>query len=250
MLNKYNPTHRQRQRGVSLIELMVGMVIGLVVIAAAGTMHVVTTRSGGETLASAQLNTTLRNVMGVVVDEVRRAGYSSSGSRNSPFLNRAAGAVSDISTSADGSCIEFSYDTDGNNTLADAEYAGFRVINGVMQTRNGGAGAIADCANGDWESLTAAASVLIVPHSNGQNYFSIAYQCMNASTGNSDGNRCDTAIAGSVAAAAAAGGTTVDLVETRTVRINIGGVITNDNAMRMELNQRVLVRNHRVITAG
>ncbi|GAB3192655.1 prepilin-type N-terminal cleavage/methylation domain-containing protein [Hydrogenophaga aquatica] len=248
MLMNHATLSRTRQRGVSLVELMVGMAVGLVIVAAAGTMHVVTTRSGGETLASAQLNTALRNVMGVMVDEVRRAGYSRDGGRNSPFMNRTAGAVSDLAVNATGTCIEFSYDTDGNGTLADTEYVGFRVVNGVVQTRNGGAGAIADCANGTWESLTDSGSVLVSPHSNGQNYFVLSYQCMNASTGASDNNAC--VAGGTVFDAAAAGGTTVDLIETRTVRISLRGTLTNDNAMRMELEQRVQVRNHRVVTVG
>lgn len=250
MLKTRHMPGKSTQRGVSLVELMVGMVVGLVIVAAAGTMHVVTTRSGGETLASAQLNTTLRNVMGVIVDEVRRAGYSRDGGRNSPFMNQTGGAVSDLSVNAAGTCVEFSYDTDANGTLADTEYAGFRVVGGVVQTRNGGAGAIADCANGSWENLTDVGSVQIVNHSNGSNYFILSFQCMNASTGASDANRCNPAIAGSVAAAAAAGGTTVDLIETRTVRVNMGARLVNDNAMRIELAQRVLVRNHRVISVG
>lgn len=247
MLNRHT-TNRRLQSGVSLVELMVGMVVGLVIVAAAGTMHVVTTRSGGETLASAQLNNTLRSTMGVVVDEIRRAGYSRDGGRNSPFMNRTAGAVSDLAVNGTGSCIEFSYDTDGNGTLADAEYAGFRVVNGIVQTRNGGAGAIADCANGTWENLTDSGSVLISAHSNGQNYFVLSYQCMNASTGVSDNNAC--VAGGTVFDAAVAGGTTVDLIETRTVRISIGAAMATDNAMRMELEQRIQVRNHRIVTAG
>jgi prepilin peptidase dependent protein B len=247
MLNRHTSSKRL-QRGVSLVELMVGMVVGLVIVAAAGTMHVVTTRSGGETLASAQLNNTLRSTMGVMVDEIRRAGYSRDGGRNSLFMNRTAGAVSDLAVNGTGSCIEFSYDADGNGTLADTEYAGFRVVNGVMETRNGGVGAIADCANGDWEDLTDSGTVLISPHSNGQDYFVLSYQCMNASTGVSDSNAC--VAGGTVFDAAVASGTTVDLIETRTVRISIGATMAADNAMRMELEQRIQVRNHRIVTAG
>lgn len=240
----------QRQRGLSLVELMVGMVIGLVILAAAGTMYIASARTGRDTLASAQLNITLRGAMEVMADEIRRAGYSLAGGRNSAFMNRTAGTFSDLNVSADGTCVEFSYDADGDGALANAEYAGFRIRNGAVQMRDGGAGVVADCVNGTWSAITDPGSVLITNHTNGQNYFVISYQCMNAATSVSDNNPCRAGGGGTVFDLAAAGATAVDLIETRTVTINMGAQLVDDNAMVMQSVQRVLVRNHRVVTAG
>lgn len=248
MLTRFPSPLAHQQRGLSLVELMVGMVIGLVILAAAGTMYISSARTGRDTLISAQLNTTLRGAMEVMADEIRRAGYSLAGGRNSAFMSRGAGTFSDLNVSADGTCVEFSYDSDNDGTLDNAEYSGFRVQGLAVQMRNGGAGVVANCANGNWEAITDPNSVRIVNHTNGQNFFVVTYQCMNAATGNSDNNACIAG--GSVFDAAVAGGTTVDLIETRTITINMGAQVADDNAMRMQSVQRVLVRNHRVVTAG
>lgn len=246
MLNR--TTSFDRQRGISLIELMVGLVVGLLIVAAAGSSYITTTRSGRDAMNSAKLNTELRGAMDIMIDEIRRAGASAAGGQNNPFMDRNAGTRSDLFVSA--TCVEFAFDVDGNGLLAAAapyEYTGFRVQNGAVAIRNGGAGVVADCANGSWENLTDPSVVTIVPHSNGQNYFVLTYQCLNSITNVADDSPCE---AGGAVFDAAVAGAAVDLIETRTVTVNMGAQVASDTEMQMELNQRVLVRNHRLVVAG
>lgn len=239
-----------RQRGASLIELMVGMVVGLLIIIAAAATYLTTSLRVRDTLNAAKLNMTLRTTMDVVVDEIRRAGYSASGGVNNPFTNRNPGSFSDLIVTNNGSCIEFSYDMNADGLLANSspfEYSGFRVQNGILSMRNGGPGIVNNCTNGSWEALTDANQIIIIPHSNGNPYFTVTYQCMNTQTSESDNEACT---GGGTVFDQAAAGKPVDLLETRTVSVNLGARLASDNSMRMDLSQQVLVRNHRVVVAG
>lgn len=233
------------QKGLSLVEMMVGLTVGLLILAATLAMYLSASRGGRDTLNAAKLNMELRGAMDVMVEEIRRAGAGGSGATN-PFANPGS---TDLSVSQNGSCIEFAYDADGNGQLATAEpfeFFGFRVQGGALWMRNGGAGNVGACANGAWERLTDPAHVTIQRVGNAP-YFAITYQCMNTATGNAGTGRC---VAGNAVFDDAAGGTMVNLLELREVAINIGGQLVNDPAMRMSLSQRVLVRNHRVQPAG
>lgn len=245
---KRRSTSFTRQLGFSLVELMVGLVVGLLIVAAAGSSYITNARTGRDAINSAKLNIELRGAMDVMSDEIRRAGASAVGGRDNPFMNRVAASRTDLQVSA--TCVEFAFDTDGNGVVATAapyEYTGFQVVNGAIQIRNGGAGVVANCANGSWENLTDPSVVTIVPHGNGANYFVLTYQCLNSETNVADDSPC---AAGGTVFDAAAAGSAVDLIETRTVTINVGARLVSDTAMQMQLSQRVLVRNHRVVVAG
>jgi prepilin peptidase dependent protein B len=247
----------RRQRGVSLIELMVGMTVGLLIIAAAGSTYLSTAVRGRDALNSAKLNISLRSSMDIMVDEIRRAGFNGQGRRPNPHMNRDPANFSDLAVANAGACIEFAYDMqpagapDGElSTAAPFEYSGFRVVNGVLSIRNGGAGVVNACANGSWEPLTDSNLVTIVPYTvagAAQPYFSVSYQCLNSNTNVSDTSPCT---AGGTVFSAASLLPRVDLIETRTVTINMGARITGDNTMRMQLSQQVLVRNHRTVVVG
>jgi prepilin peptidase dependent protein B len=250
MLSFSNP-YFSNQKGMSLVELMVGMVISLLIIAAAGSTFITTTTSGKVTLNSSKLNVALRGNVDIMVDDIRRAGSwgSTSGdpSTNPFMVQTAGGPKTDVSINAGGSCIEYAYDANGDGVLSSNEYAGFKIESATLKMRNGGTGEVDDCQNGSWESMTDANQVSIQSHSNGDPFFSISYQCLNATTNDSEAAACaedntvyDTAAAGS----------TADLIETRIVTINIGAQLNSDSNMRMELSQRVHLRNHRKIVVG
>jgi prepilin peptidase dependent protein B len=231
---------------MSLVELMVGMVIGLLILAAAGTAYIVSSRSGRDTINSTRLNIELRGTMDVMADEIRRAGASgliSTAGVNNPFTIQTTATRTDLQVSADGSCVEFAYDANGDGVVDSADYAGFKVQNGAIQMRNGGAGVVSNCANGSWQALTDVNTMTVQPFATGTPYFAISYQCLNTFNNLSQNVSCNnfTAYTGMVA------GTTADLLETRTIDINLGGKLIQDDAMQMRLNQQVQVRNHRVV---
>lgn len=62
-----------RQRGFSLVELMVATVVGLIVSAAVLALVIAIIRSNRQTLQSTRLNQELRATLGVIANDLRRA---------------------------------------------------------------------------------------------------------------------------------------------------------------------------------
>ena len=236
------PPHRQK--GASLVELMVGLAIGLIIVGAAGTVYVNAVRSGSDTLRSAKLNIELRGAMDMMVAEIRRAGYSNSASlSNNPFTQ----TTTDLSRpSAD--CILFSYDADGNGITDSSDFFGFKRVDSAISMRFGGnptPTTSAGCSVGtdSWEKITDTNSVIVDTLT-----FAITYQCINAQTGlNSAVQPC---LAGNSVFTAATTGVTSrsDLVEIRDVTISLVGHHKDDTLTTMRLDQSVRVRNDRIQT--
>lgn len=63
------------QRGISLVEMMVGLTVGLIVLTGAMAMFVNNTVNSRHMLIEARLNQDLRAVADVITRDVRRAGY-------------------------------------------------------------------------------------------------------------------------------------------------------------------------------
>lgn len=241
------PQTGRSQRGLSLVELMVGMTVGLIVLTAVFTIYITAMQGGRDTLNAAKLNVELRGAMDVMVEEIRRAGSGGAGGPGSPFMNRNTATFSDLAVSGTGNCIEFSYDANGNGTLGSDEYFGFRIQNNAIEMRNGGTGVINSCTNGTWERLTDPAFVTIPTLPTGSGYFSVAYQCLNTGTNTSASQPC---LPGNSLYDTALTNPAVNLIELREVTINLPGQLVNDTNMRIVLNQHILVRNHRVVAVG
>lgn len=101
-------------RGFSLVELLVGMVAGLVVVA--GTVGLVTAvlASNSQTIKAARLNQDLNAMMAIMVSDLRRAGYNVvSGGTLIPFLY-----ADDSSLDVTTSCLSYLYENDGLQNYA------------------------------------------------------------------------------------------------------------------------------------
>jgi len=70
------------EQGVSLIELMVGLLVGLLVVAAVGGVYVSTTRSSADILAANRLNQEIRALTELMNFEIRRPDPASMRARN------------------------------------------------------------------------------------------------------------------------------------------------------------------------
>lgn len=68
--------NRKLQRGVSLVELLVTLVIGLIVIGASTTVFVGTLGANSSQMRISRLNSELRTAMTYVTRDLRRAGYN------------------------------------------------------------------------------------------------------------------------------------------------------------------------------
>ncbi|MET0519281.1 MAG: prepilin-type N-terminal cleavage/methylation domain-containing protein, partial [Burkholderiaceae bacterium] len=155
------------QRGISLIELMVGITIGMIVVAGASVMAVNQLAEHRRLMLEIQVQQDLRAAADLMLRELRRSGawavpqdgVWAPGGLAAPGDNPYSGVVlSNGGTNA--SQIQYSYsrgtdrssgagNTNPDNNLVDSdERFGFRLSNGILQLRMGGNGA------GNWQPLT------------------------------------------------------------------------------------------------
>src|ERR1035437_3149077 len=132
-------TSSRRERGVSLVELMVGLTVGLIIVDAAASVYITAVRGGADTLRSAKLNMELRRAMDLMVYEIRRAGYTA-GTTNlasNPFMLTSANLTL-VLTPGGYDCILFSYDANGSGAVNSADFFGFRKNGSAISMRYGG----------------------------------------------------------------------------------------------------------------
>lgn len=138
------------QRGLSMVELMVGVAIGLFVVA--GATMLVSNQLGDNRrlLLETQIQQDLRAAADIIVRDIRRAGYW--GAAETGVWHAGAVAVSTnpyvALTPASGvaSAVQFAYSRGAveNGAVDVADEAGFRLVNGTIQMRVGG----------NWQPLT------------------------------------------------------------------------------------------------
>lgn len=147
-------SNKTKQTGLTLIEMMIAMVLGLFVTAVIITVFSTNVRSSTENIKMIRLNQELRGVMTMMVDELKRAGYS--GKPSVSVFN------DDFNISS--SCVRYAYDADSDADTGDTapegnERFGFKLDdNTVKWTSSGGdPGATLgspDCDDGTWDKLT------------------------------------------------------------------------------------------------
>ena len=148
---------KYKQRGFTLIELMISIVIGLIILAAVIGMFVTMIKSDNDNLKSIRLNQELRAAMSLITRDIRRAGANQNAAVDSsttpptnPF-SVAGGTRLTITANQQGllnSCITYSYDAnDGSNELY-----GYRhdSADGTIEARANGA----QCNAGGWLTVT------------------------------------------------------------------------------------------------
>lgn len=91
------------QRGFSLVELMVGLAVGLIVISGALAIFVTSLRGGNESLRASKLNQEVRSALQLMSSELTKAGYGQA-MVGSMRLFTQSGSTPD--------CIIFSYNQD------------------------------------------------------------------------------------------------------------------------------------------
>ncbi len=113
-------TLKNKQKGLTLIEMLIAMTLGLFVTAVIITVFSTNVRSNVENMKMIRLNQELRGAMTFMADELKRAGYSDEGS-NTNFM-------SSLSTrKASDTCFLYSYDNDSDGIQDADEHFGFRL---------------------------------------------------------------------------------------------------------------------------
>lgn len=143
-----------RQRGLSLVELMIGITVGLFVSAAAVFMLSNQLQDGRRLMLETQVQQDLRAAADLVVRELRRAGFSPTAADGAWFRGTGGVAQSGYTTIvAQRSDVRFRYGTDNDNDVdADAEQFGFRLDSDAIQFQLGA---------GNWQQLTDPATLVI-----------------------------------------------------------------------------------------
>jgi prepilin peptidase dependent protein B len=140
--------HAVHQRGLSLIELMLGLAIGLFIAAAGGTLLVGQLRESRALLLDARLTQDLRTAADIVTRELRRAGYwGHAGTGVNPYAALAPGAAA-----SDAVSLRYSMDAAENDTLDSNEQFGFRLRGGAIELQLGA---------GNWQALTDAGTLTV-----------------------------------------------------------------------------------------
>lgn len=144
----------RRMRGLSLVELMVGIAVGLMVVAGASMVAVNQLGENRRLLLETQVQQDLRAAADMVARDIRRAGYwgkSETSAWQGDDPNVAANPYTDLSPSAPGAAVEqvdFNYSRDpveeDNAVDADREQFGFKRDGGAIKMLIGGA----------WQALT------------------------------------------------------------------------------------------------
>ncbi|NWG73628.1 MAG: hypothetical protein HXY24_03310 [Rubrivivax sp.] len=148
---------RARQGGLSIVELLVGVAIGLFIVAGATALFVNYLGSNRALVLETRVNHTLRTAADLIARDLRRTGYW----RNSlsgvwrdgapPTATNPYAAVaydSGVPTK-----VGFQYATDDNDTVDDNEEFGFRFAGDALEMLD---------VNGDWVPVTRASTVRIL----------------------------------------------------------------------------------------
>jgi type IV pilus assembly protein PilW len=149
-----------RQRGMSIIEMLVGVVIGLIVMAGAAKLTMDNFGANRRLVLEARVNQDLRAAADLIVRDIRRAGYWENAA-SGLFSTTGSGTVltnpyRNIDLSSNTIRYEYARKEDvaaKYNTVEPVEPAGFRLLNGVLEFRNGAS----DPKNPDtdnWQAIT------------------------------------------------------------------------------------------------
>lgn len=120
-----------RQRGVSLVELLITVVVGVVVSAGIVAIYGNTSRRASENLDHAHLHQELSAVMNIIVNDLRRSGYTAV----QAFPGATAALAQQVQT-LNGTTITFSPFWTDLNDLRTGNYAGEASNSCILYTYN------------------------------------------------------------------------------------------------------------------
>jgi prepilin-type N-terminal cleavage/methylation domain-containing protein len=232
----------RNQRGLSLIELMIGITISLIILAGVITTFVNMNTASGISIKSSRLNTELRMAASIMTRELQRSGYVNAWDEVNERIRTtelaAFGAIGptagcDINAGAVCTCILYQYDADDDFVQDANEFYGFRINNNRIQMKNSGAAADDDCNDGNWGSLTSEDIAVTnltfsIPAADGEVYE------VDEDDGVEDGNTdCDA---------------TDICLDRRKVNIVITGQLVQDATVTQTINTEVKLMNDRYYT--
>lgn len=145
MLSPWTGGSRRHMRGLTLVELMVSIVVGLVVIGSTLTFTIATLRAYTENVTSTRLTQDLRTAMTLAVREIRRSGYDPTAVARVLSGKPTEGDVPTISSN----CVLYGYEAGVNTSKRGLR---LNATSGALQAKHG-ASVKCDDASG-WHDVT------------------------------------------------------------------------------------------------
>lgn len=135
------------QRGLSLVELLVGVALGLFLVAGASTLFVSHLNNGRRLLLEARLNQDLRAVADLITRDIRRAGYWGNSLQGTLATGAASTTTANpyraVTTGSSTITYQFSRDVTENNVMDPAtEEFIFNLAGGAITMKIGTAAAL------------------------------------------------------------------------------------------------------------
>jgi len=143
---KFNP----KCRGLTLIELLIAMVLGIFVTGTVITVFTTTVKYNADNLQMIRLNQELRGAMSLISRDLRRAGYFNSATVNTTYLDQFGGSVAR-------DCIHFAYDINADGVIENSDYLAYKLKDNEIKLGSSAATTF-DCDTPSltigWEALT------------------------------------------------------------------------------------------------
>ena len=150
---------RARARGVSIVELLVATAIGLVVVAAAGSIVLAQHAASRRLQSEARLMHDLRTAADLVARDLRRAGHWSAAAASAVRLGDEPAAANPhaalMPASGAASAVALSFSTssaDAGGVVDDRDRFGFRLRGGAIELQFGAR---------NWQTLTDATTLVV-----------------------------------------------------------------------------------------
>lgn len=226
----------RRQRGMTLVELMIGITISMLVIAGTIAVYLTSVRGGGDTVRLARLNQETRALFEIMTSELRRTGYCV------PNPVQPSGCITDppqedIIISDDEACVLYYYERDSVNPTRNV--LGFRlkpdddIVEMLPEGSFSGTSITDSCdATTGWFALTDPESVSVT-----ELEFSLdETQCMDLSDGDVTVGLCPTPLAANSR-----------FYEVRRLRIQVTAQDARDLDSTVNLSEVVTFRNSRLL---
>ncbi|MFL6660906.1 MAG: hypothetical protein ACJ8G7_01935 [Rhizobacter sp.] len=217
---------RRPARGLSLVELLVGMATGLLVTAGGLGLMAVSARESRALSTQTRLAQDLHAAAGLMSRELRRAGYWAGAERglagataSTPASNPHAEITPADSAS---SMVVFRYSRDGeeNGAIDTEEEFGFRLRNGTIEMQLGAS---------NWQALTDSTSLQVMR-------FTVTPRLEEINLGDSCPNACPAASA-----------TCPPRLLVRSLELQISARSADDPAMMRTASNRVRLRNDALV---
>jgi prepilin peptidase dependent protein B len=152
-----------RNRGFTLIELMVSLVLGLVVIGGVMGVFMSTYQANSQNIKAIRLNEEMRAVVSLMSRDIRRAGSKTIDWTTTawyvtanPMSTATAWVVSKQTGAPDNSCIRLAYSISATGTANTTNRFGYRLdpTTGAIRTYRHDTAANWGCNGASWEAIT------------------------------------------------------------------------------------------------